>query len=351
MAVTKTKKTKKTKKTVTKRSTTKKQKVTKKRLTRKGKTQNNALSAAKMIKLRTAAQKRKLPMTYKVLTIAEMVKVQQWTSVEGGFQRQLCLRQVNDLTAFLLHSPSPVLPPVVLARLKDDQSTKRWCIDGQHRLKGAIQAGMGIPAVTITVDNLEQARYLFLVYNSKASKVSKKFIGLVSHNRVAKLTRELAAEYQTFYEHIKRLGIGLLGGKTTKYWDEVAHDACIPGDFIMRMRTILDLWTSDPRWRPERFPDEKPGEVTRCVARKIVTDCKSAYCVPGVLQVVGAAVRDLNAVTVPQIKTIVHVAQTTIRFKSPTFRRDASLNGMETWCTAIDKLKSNVAKHALATTP
>ena len=323
-------------------------KVTKKRLTRKSK-EPPVLSAAEMHKIRSAASKRKLPMSYKDLSVAEMKTVQQWTASEGGFQRQLSMKQVNEVTAFMLHSPTPMIPPVLLARLKSNRSLKRWCIDGQHRLKGAIQAEMGIPAVTITVDSLEQARYLFLIYNSKATKVSKNFIGMVSNNEVAVMTRELASEYETFYEHIKRLGIGLFGGKTTKYWDEVAHDAAIPAPFVKKMRTILNLWTSDRRWTPENFPEENPGEVTRCVARKVVVSCKSAYCVPGVLQVVGAVVRDLGATSTRQITTIVDVAKKTMRFKSPAFRRDAALNGMETWCSEIERLKSNVAKHTLHT--
>jgi hypothetical protein len=326
-----------------------KKKVTKKFLVRRKKNSAPVLSEAAKRKLSSAATKRQLPMTYKDLNLTEMSKVQQWTAVEGGFQRQLSLKQVNEVTAFMLYSPTPVIPPILLAKIKGDRSLKRWCIDGQHRLKGALQAGMGIPAVIITVDSLEQARYLFLIYNSKASKVSKKFIGMVSNNEVATLTRALSDEYEAYYEHIKRLGIGLLGGKTTKYWDEVAHDASVPAPYVKQMRTILDLWTSDRRWTPEKFPEERPGEVTRCIARKIVNSCKSAYCVPGVLQVVGAVVRDLGATTTKQITTIVDVAKSTMRFKSVPFRRNAGLNGMETWCDEIERLKTNVAKHTLST--
>ena len=342
MATKKKAKKKTKKKKVTKKAT---KKTTKKKKKRKG---PQPLSASEMSKLRKAAIKRQLPKAYKDLTLAEMNQVQQWTSTEGGFQRQLSNKQVNEVAAFMLYSPTPVVPPILLARLKGERGLKRWCIDGQHRLKGALQAGLSIPAVTITVKSLEQARYLFLIYNSKATKVSKKFIGLVSNNEVAKLTRDLASEYSTFYEHIKRLGIGLLGGKTTKYWDEVAHDAVIPETFVTQMRTILTMWTTDKRWTPGKFPDEKKGEVTRCISKRVVASCKSAYCVPGMLQVVGAVVRDLGATTPRQVRTIVRVAQKSIRFKSPTLRRDAGLNGMETWCIEIDKLKSSVAKHALA---
>ena len=340
------KKRKKAAKKVTKKKATKK-KVTKKRLTRYTKKEESNLSSTEMAKLRKAATKRTLPMFYKDLSLAEMMKVQQWTAVEGGFQRQLSLKQVNEVTSFMLYSPTPVIPPILLARLNGTSDGCRWCIDGQHRLKGAIQAGLGIPAVTITVASLDEARYLFLIYNSKASKVSKKFIGMVSNNEVASLTRQLASDYSTFYEHIKRLGIGLLGGKTTKFWDEVAHDAAIPEPFIKQMKMILNLWTQDRRWIPAKFPEEHPGEVTRCVARKIVSETNSAYCVPGVLQVVGAVVRDLGATSTRQITTIVEVAKQTMRFKGKTFRRDAALNGMETWCDEIDRLKANVAKHAL----
>jgi len=229
-------------------------------------------------------------------------------------------------------------------------NTRGELIDGQHRLKGAIQAGMCIPAVTITVDSLEQARYLFLIYNSKMSRVTKKFIGLVSNNDVAVTTRALAADYDAFYEHVKRLGIGLDFGKTTKYWDEVAHDATIPEATLTKMRLILDLWTKDRRWTPEKFPEEKPGEVTRVVSRRVISSCKSAYCVPGVLQVVGAVVRDLGATSRKQITTIVEVAQDTMDFKNIRFRREAGLNGMETWCKQIEILKSNVAMRALQAT-
>jgi len=332
------------KKTKTKKRVTKK--VTKKFLIRR-KGSAPVLSEAAKHKLRNEAIRRQLPMVYKDLSLDEMSKVQQWTAMEGGFQRQLSAKQVDEVTAFMLYSPTPVIPPILLAKINGDRSLRRWCIDGQHRLKGAIQASIGIPAVVITVESLEQARYLFLIYNSKASKVSKKFIGMVSNNEVASLTRELSNEYETYYEHIKRLGVGLLGGKTTKYWDEVAHDAAIPAPFIKQMRTVLGLWTSDRRWTPDRFPEERPGEVTRCIARKIVGSCKSAYCVPGVLQVIGAVIRDLGASTTAQITTIVDVAKTTMRFKSTAFRRDAGLNGMETWCSEIERLKANVAKHAL----
>ena len=339
---------KKTTTKVTKKSSTRKTKTVAKKGRKKKK--ESTLSPAELSNLRKAAIKRQLPRDYKDLTLDEMLEVQQWTSVEGGFQRQLSMKQVNEVTAFMLYSPTPIVPPVLLARLKGERGLKRWCIDGQHRLKGAIQAGMSIPAVTVTVDSLEQARYLFLVYNSKATRVSQKFIGLVSNNDVASITRSLAAEYGTFYEHIKRLGIGLLGGKTTKYWDEVAHDAAIPDTFLAQMRAILNLWTSDKRWTPAKFPAEKPGEVTRCVARNVVESCKSAYCAPGMLQVVGAVVRDLGATKPSQVKTIVAVAQNSIRFKSQKLRREAGLNGMETWCMEIDKLKSSVAKHALSST-
>ena len=308
------------------------------------------LTPAEMTKLRARAELRKLPMSYKVLSLSEMQQVQQWTAGDGGFQRPLSTKQVNGVTDFMLHSPTPVIPPVLLARVKGDQTGKRWCIDGQHRLKGAIQAEMCIPAVTIIVDSLEQARYLFLIYNSKMSKVSQKFIGLVSNNKVAVTTRALAADYDAFYEHVKRLGIGLDFGKTTKYWDEVVHDANIPEATLTKTRLILDLWTRDPRWTPEKFPKEKPGEVTRVVSRRIIASCKSAYCVPGVLQVVGAVVRDLGATSRKQITTIVEVAQDTMTFKTTAFRRDAGLNGMETWCKQIELLKANVAIRALQAT-
>ena len=305
------------------------------------------ISPAELKRLGRESKKRRLPMSYKTLTLAEMKEVEQWTAAEGGFQRQLSTKQVNEVTQFLLHSPTPVLPPILLAKLKGSTSRRRWCIDGQHRLRGAVQANVSITAVVITVNDLEQARYLFLMYNSKARKVSKKFIGMVSNNNVAAITRALADEYGAFYEHIKRLGIGLNAGTTTRYWDEVAHDAAIPDGDLKKMRLILNLWTKDPRWNPSSFPEEKPGEVTRCISRKIVDSNRNAYCIPGVLQVVGAVVRDLKATSNRQIKTIVTVAQNDLQFKRKKFRDEAGRNGMDFWCKLVDELKTKVAVHAL----
>lgn len=325
---------------------TKKKKVAKKRLTRKS-SGVGSLTERQKGALRKSSAQRKPQMVYDDLSIDEMEEVQQWTASEGGFQRKLSMKQVNGVASFLLRSPVPILPPVILAKIRGSRARKRWCIDGQHRLKGALLAGISISAVTISVHDLEEARYLFMVYNSKATKISNKFIGLISHNEVATETRQLANDYDAFYEHIKRLGTGLLGGTTTRYWDEVAHDGSIPANDIRRMRLVLDQWTSDKRWRPDKFPEEKAGEVTRCVAKNIVANTKSFYCVPGTLQVIGAVIRELNLQTKEQIETVVTVAQDTFKFKSPTWRQHTARNGMDTWCDLVNLLKSNVAKHAL----
>jgi len=328
-----------------------KKKVTKKRLTRKTAKKRSgnvaeSLTSEELKKISAAALKRRPDSASCELSVDEMKKIRQWTAKEGGFQRDLSTSQVNGVTAFLLYSPVPVLAPIVLAKVKGDRTSKRWCIDGQHRLQGSIQAEMPIAAVTITVDSLEDARYLFLVYNSKSRRVSQRFIGRVSNNAVAVETRLMAKSFGAFYEHIKRLGVGLHGGLTTKYWDEVAHDTKIPQDRLNQMHLIMDIWTDDPRWVPDEFPEEQPGEVTRCVPRKIVESTKSAYCVPGVLQAVGAVVRALDCTTNDQIRTVVEVAQD-LPFKRKSFRELAGRNGMDFWCDLVADLQKRVAKHAL----
>ena len=325
-----------------------KKKVTKKSLVRKTSPTDVALLAeSDRAQLRRRAAARRPAMEYSTLNLAEMQSIQQWTATEDGFQRALSASQVKGVADFLLRSPVPIMPPLILAKLRGDRTGTRWCIDGQHRLKGGVISGVPLTAVTIAVEDLEEARYLFMVYNSKASKISKKFIGLISRNDVANTTRELATDYNAFYEHVKRLGTGLLGGTTTKYWDEVAHDGSIPAKDVQRMRWVLDLWTADTRWQPEKFPAERPGEVTRCAARHIVESTKSFYCVPGMLQVVGAVIRELGLQTQEQIQTVVTVAQGTTKFKSPSLRRLAARNGMDTWCDIVSSLKTEVAKHQM----
>ena len=330
----------------------KKKKVTKKNLVRKKATPGNValLTEQDKARLRSLADNRRPRTEYAELSLSDMGEIQQWTADEDGFQRQLCLKQVKGVASFLLESPVPIMQPLILARLKNGTASerkKRWCIDGQHRLKGGVIAGVALTAVTITLNNLEEARYLFMIYNSKATSISKKFIGLISRNDVANTTRELATDYNAFYEHVKRLGTGLLGGTTTKYWDEVAHDGSIPAEEVARMRLILDQWTGDSRWQPDKFPEERPGEVTRCVAKHIVESTKSFYCVPGMLQVVGAVIRELGLKTPRQIRTVVTVAQMTTKFKSSAVRKLAARNGMDTWCDLVSALKTEVAKQQM----
>ena len=277
----------------------------------------------------------------------ELKKVEVLRARDGGFQRDLIPKLVNDIQAFLAAVPgnSDLLPSITLARVKGRK--RLISVDGQNRTEAAIRARVALNAEIIDMPSVEAARNMFLLSQAPTHRRNLKWWQVVaaSNHQSAEVLKKFAVDYGATWDHIRRLITGITANMSSRYYD-CASSTRIPENILRITRTVLDEWTSDRRWKPSAINPEPDGRYQeRRTARKIVRDTGSYYCVAGVLQAVGAVIYKLKLTSQDRntIINVVRTMKTAVDWESASFRDKAGRNGYDTWCELHETLLTAVS--------
>lgn len=173
---------------------------------------------------------------------------------KDGYQRDLIPSKIYEIIGYALADfPFPAL---LLARLA---GTKRmFYIDGHHRGLGLAWAGRSVPAVVVECDIDKLGRLLFIVHNSKATKVKQTHVLRISRNESARQVRSTMARYGMTHTQALRIFCGVLAGRAVHGVDLVNLRAKIDSRAVRLVHQILDVWTDSKMWLPMRASKPKP---------------------------------------------------------------------------------------------
>ena len=276
------------------------------------------------------------------LTVAELKKLGISKIVDGGYQRDLSEKSVTGLVGFMKANPD-LVPSILVAVING----KLYIIDGQHRVEASIRLNTPIWAELICMTEQDAARVFFLTANTKQRRVLTEVALAASNNPVAVTTRAMAAQFNSRRDHIKRMTSGYVNGLTAKFFDIIDPNAEFPADVKSIVTAVMEVWTSSPNWKPEAFPAESTGSPTRRIGGAIEEGTESAYCIPAVLQAVGAVVKTLGltAADLEQIKALTKLMSDDFQWDALRHRKALAGQGMGQVCLLYKELHAMIARH------
>lgn len=276
------------------------------------------------------------------MSVSDLKKLGISKIVDGGYQRDLSEKSVSGLVTFMQANPD-LVPSILVAVIE----RKLYIIDGQHRVEAAIRLGVPLWAELICMTKQDAARVFFLTANTKQRRVLTEVALAASNNPVAVTTRALATQFNSRRDHVKRLASGYVNGLTAKYFDIIDPNAQFPNDVKTVVIAVMEVWTASPNWRPETFPAESTGSPTRRIGGAIEEATESAYCIPAVLQAVGAVIKTLGltAGDRKQIKSLVKLMVDDFQWGALRYRKALTGQGMGQVGQLYKELHAMVARH------
>ncbi len=189
----------------------------------------------------------------------DKIEIPREGEIVEGFQRKLSQDRVRDISKYM--SNGHMMPPIFVGKIGE----RYICIDGQHRLEARKLKEFPLYAVIQETD-YETAKDEFETINTMGTKVPLYHRLKITNKPVGKFVRKIAASYRIDMRQVFAIIKGLSGNWTPL----IKYREHLPIEVKDKVTKILDIWTSDKRWKSKNGVFSKPG--TLCVIGSICKD-------------------------------------------------------------------------------
>lgn len=200
---------------------------------------------------------------------------------EIGFQRRLWVKKVQNIVKDLNDSRSMPYPAIYCALIDG----VLWSVDGQHRLKGHLEAGK--PILVLVWDmNEEQARETFCRDNGSSTSLSREHTTKVSNAEKTAFMKELCEVYDVDWAQVTVLMDSICGTI-----GEFSRDNDFTSEQRLGAQTFLSVFTKQSKNSKLWVPTEKTTNTKTLGGKKKCLDPSSAYSSKATI---GACGRDIH---------------------------------------------------------
>jgi hypothetical protein len=224
-----------------------------------------------------------------MMSVEEAKKIKVYRSKDKGYQRDLNLKRVDEITNILKKSGKSTFSEIVVANVRGEMQ----CVDGQHRLVAHIAAGVPI-AVHVLSMTQEEAIDRFIRDNAKARPLRRTELILASRDPIAVAIRSLCKTWGLHLTQAIALTQGLIGQRALLYLDGSYNIDERQGRV---MDVLLQRWTNDSRFRENLVKEIRDNKSRKAFAGST----ERAFSHPNTFWLLGQLARD-NIMNINKIK-------------------------------------------------